>query len=430
MKNRLVVALLIILTPGLYAQEKKLSLDELVKLALERNPKIKSAAQMVESERFRISPEGALPDPVLSFGITNMTLTQWSVGSDPTSGVGVSVAQAFPFPGKLKLKSEIAGQREQRAEESLRGERLTVARRVKELYSRMYYFGRAHDLLLEKKGILENALRTAESKYTVGQGVQSDIIKAGVEISSLEEMINAMDTMGRSTKAALNGVLDYPSETSWETPAEIPFTAFPLELKQVLEEAAKNSPQLRSAGIMIQEGSLEVDMAKREYYPNFMVQIGKEFRGALPDMYEVMVGVEIPVFYKRKQARLVEESVSRLSGTKLDLTTMKNDLAAMLSESFLEAKNAERNMQLYKEKIIPQTALSLESSLGNYQVNKVDFLAVLSDINAVVSARMEYIKNQADLWAATARIEELTDLEILKTVGSPGQGGPRADNQD
>ena len=43
---------------------------------------------------------------------------------------------------------------------------------------------------------------------------------------------------------------------------------------------------------MILEGETEVKMARKEFLPNFMVQVGKGFKGPLPDMYEIMVGVE------------------------------------------------------------------------------------------------------------------------------------------
>jgi cobalt-zinc-cadmium efflux system outer membrane protein len=165
---------------------------------------------------------------------------------------------------------------------------------------------------------------------------------------------------------------------------------------------------------MIRENSLGVDMAKKEYYPNFMVQAGKEFKGALPDMYEFMIGIEIPLFYKKKQAHLVEESVSRLSGAREDRRSMSSELNAMLGESFIMAKTAESQIRLYRDKIIPQSALALESSLAGYQVNKVDFLMVLSDINTLISTRMELIKNRTNLWSAAARIEELSAIEIIK----------------
>jgi outer membrane protein TolC len=359
-------------------------------------------------------PEGTLPDPVLSFGVKNMGIDRWTVGEEVMSGVGVSVSQAVPFPGKLRLKGEMATQRALQADESVRAAKLSLVREIKDLFAKYYYYRKSQDILTKKKEILENALKTAESKYSVGSAPQSDIFKAQVEISGIEEMLLTMAGMIRATQSNLNALLDFAPDNPLGIPEEIPLVALSLDLETLKNEAYKNSPALRTSELMIKENSLGVEMSQKEFYPNFMVLAGKEFKGALPDMYEVMIGVEIPLFYKKKQANLLEESVSRLSGARQDLNAMKNDVNAMLAESFIMAKTAENLIKLYKEKIIPQSALALESSLANYQTNKTDFLMVLSAINGLVSTEIDYVKNLTSLWSAAAKIEELTSLEIVK----------------
>jgi cobalt-zinc-cadmium efflux system outer membrane protein len=224
------------------AQEKTLRLEDLVRTALERNPKIKSTAYSAEAQKARIVPEGTLPDPVLSFGVKNMGIDRWAVGMDPQSGVAVSVAQAVPFPGKLKLKSEMADQRAQQADQGVRSQKLAVVREVKDLFAKLFYYRKSAELLAQKKGILTNALQTAESKYAVGSAAQSDIFKAQVEISGIEDMLLAMTGMIRATEATLNGLLDLPSDSPIGVPEEIALEALPLDLKTIQAEAGKNSP--------------------------------------------------------------------------------------------------------------------------------------------------------------------------------------------
>jgi len=410
----LILALMFLISVKTYSQEKILRLDDIVRLALERNPKIKSMTHLADAQKYRISPEGALPDPVLSFSVKNMGLDRWTVGEEVMSGVGFSISQAVPFPGKLRLKAEMASQQALQAGESLRAAKLSLSREVKELYARLFYYLKSRELFVKKKEILENALKTAEAKYAVGSGIQTDIFKAQVEISGIEEMVLTMDGMARAAQSSINSLLDFPSDNPLGVPEEIPLTSLPLDLKEIQEEAIKNSPVLRSADLMIKENSLGVSLAKKEFYPNFMLQAGKDFKGPLPDMYEVMISVEIPVFYRKKQANLLEESVAKLSSSREELGAMTNEINAMLSENFVMAKTAESLIGLYKERIIPQATLALESSIANYQVNKVDFLMLLSDINALMSTQIEYCKNLANLWTATAKIEELTGLEIMK----------------
>src|SRR4030067_206483 len=115
------------------AQDATVRLDDLVRTALERNPRLKALGHVAEAQKFRIAPEKALPDPVLSFGIKNMGIDRWTVGQEVVSGVGVSVAQAIPFPGKLRLKGEMATQRALQADESVRAAKLSLVREIKDL---------------------------------------------------------------------------------------------------------------------------------------------------------------------------------------------------------------------------------------------------------------------------------------------------------
>jgi outer membrane protein TolC len=271
-----------------------------------------------------------------------------------------------------------------------------------------------HELLLEKKEILEKALRLAEIKYSVGKGIQADVFKAQVEVSAIEEMILTMKQMAEAAKANINSLLDFSSDNPLGIPAEIPFYELKKELSELLEAAMKNSPVLKEAELMIEQGMSEVDLAKKEFYPNFMVQAGKDFKGQFKDMYEVMVGIEIPLYRGRKQAKLLEESRSKLSSSRNSLASMKNEIGFMLNENFLTAKTSENLIKLYKERIIPQATLSLESSLSNYEVDRVDFLMLLSDINSLFSYEMEYIKNLTNLWISVSRIEEMTSLEFIQ----------------
>jgi outer membrane protein TolC len=414
MKRTLIFAFIIILAVTAWSQEQKTTLDGLVSLALERNPKLRALRDAAESRRTRIASQGALPDPVVGFSLKNIGLSEITVGEEMMSGIGFSIVQAIPFPGKLRLKSEIASKEALVAEARLRLEELTLVREIKELYANLFYYEKSLALLEEKKGVLVKASKLAEIKYSVGEGIQSDIFKAQVEISGLEEMILTMDQMSKTTKANINSLLDFPSDRPLGSPEEIPVYEFKGELNALIEAAVKNSPMLRERELMIEQGEKEVEMARKEFYPNFMIQAGKDFKGPLPDMYEIMVGVEIPLFYKKKQANLLEESRLNLSSAKNSYGSARNDVSFMVNENFLMAKTSEDLIKLYKERIIPQATLALDSSLANYQVGRVDFLMLLSDINSLFSFEMDYYKNLRGLWISAARVEELTTAELLK----------------
>jgi len=423
----LLTALILIFSASAYAQEAELDLDALVKSALEKNPKIKSLEDAARASKFRIRPAGALPDPVIGLGLKNMGLTRWTVGEEVMSEVGVSVSQMIPFPGKLSLKSQIASTQALQAEEDLKAAKLGLVRQIKELYARLFYYQRSIGLLGQKKEVLEKALNLAEVRYSVGTGVQPDIFRAKVELSGIDEMSLTMGQMIRTTTANINSLLDEPSDSPLGRAKEIPCQELTTDLSSLQAAALAKSPLLRASQLMIEEGETEVKMAKKEFYPNFMIQLGKGFKGQFPDMYEAMVGVEIPLYAGRKQSPLLEEAVSRLSSSRNEYASMRNDVGFMITESYTMARTAGEIVGLYKNKIVPQARFAYESSLANYQTGKVDFLTLISDITNLFMYETEYFRNLSSLWASAAKLEELTSLELLgPREEAPSLTGSRA----
>ena len=416
MKKIAVVIMIAALAAPVLGQEMDLDLNDLVSRALERNPGIKALDDAARASKFSIKPAGALPDPVIGFGLKNMGLS-WSVGKEVMSEVDLSFSQTIPFPGKLRLKADIASTQSLQSAESLRAAKLTLVREVKDLYAKLYYYQRSVDLLRQKKDVLEQALKLAELKYSVGTGAQPDIFRAQVELSGIEEMLLNMGQMISTTKANINALLDMPADSPLGQAREIPFYALKANLDTLRQKAEEKSPRLEEARLMIKEGETEVKMSRKEFLPNFMVQVGKGFKGPLPDMYEFMVGVEIPLYAGRKQSPLLEQAVSRLSSSRNGYASMRNDVGFMVTESYTMARTAGDLAGLYKDRILPQARFAYQSSLANYQTGKVDFLMLISDITNLFTYQTEYVRNLSSLWSSAARLEELTALELINPAG-------------
>jgi outer membrane protein TolC len=208
---------------------------------------------------------------------------------------------------------------------------------------------------------------------------------------------------------------------------EIPLYALTADLETLSKKAEENSPRLQGARLMIEQGEIEVKMAKKEFYPNFMVQVGKGFKGPIPDMYEFMVGVEIPLWAGKKQSPLLEQAACRLSSTRNDYSSMRNEVGFMVTESYTMARTSGDLAKLYKDKILPQARFAYESSLANYETGKVDFLMLISDITNLFTYETEYVRNLSSLWSSAARLEEMTALELVSpAVEVPSANGAAA----
>jgi outer membrane protein TolC len=418
MKRTVSLCLLLLFPALLPAQEEAARLGDLLRQALDRNPKIRSVGFEAEAMSFRIPQEKSLPDPMVSFNLTNMGFPAFTLGQEVMSGVGLSFSQAVPFPGKLRLRGEIAGKAFERTKEVRNSVVLGVLKDVKIAYFELYDLHKSIAILREQKALLQKALELTETKYSVGNGAQSDVLKARVEISRMDEMITPMAEMIRSLQARINLLLDFPADKPLGLPQDQGVESLPVSLEELRKAAQENSPAVKEASLMVEEGGKMVAFAKKELSPNFVLGGGWEFKGRLPSMYEVMVGFEIPLYRKTKQSKMLEESLARLESSKSGLLAMRNDVTSMVTEDFLKARAAESLIKLYKDKIIPQASLTVESSLASYQVDKTDFLALLADINTYFSYQMALYKELTGLWSSIARLEEYSARDIVNWGGN------------
>ena len=150
MKKSVSLCVLMLFPALLLAQEDTVRLDDLLKQALERNPKIKSVGLEAEASSFRIPQEKSLPDPMVGFSLKNMGFPKFTLGQEVMSGVGLSFSQAIPFPGKLRLKGEIAEKAFERTNEVRNAVVLGVLKDVKTAYFDLYALHKSIAILQEQ----------------------------------------------------------------------------------------------------------------------------------------------------------------------------------------------------------------------------------------------------------------------------------------
>jgi cobalt-zinc-cadmium efflux system outer membrane protein len=414
MKKIVLIYLLCSCYTWLLAEEKPLQLTDLIAEAYARNPKIQAAEKEAQAYSFRIKPAQTFPDPMIEFSLKNMGLDEWMIGQDPNSGIGFSFSQVFPYFGKLALAGNMARKAYEGRLQALEAVKLDIAKQVKAAYFDLFYLQKAVSILEKQKDLMQKALSLAETRYAVGSGIQNDIFKAQLEISRMDEMIIPIKEMITAGAAKLNVLLDYPPARPLGQPEGIDCETVPLPLAQLEEFLLNQSPRLKEAYALTEEKSIMVQAMRKEFKPDLKVTAGWEYKGKLPDMYELMLGLEIPLFAGRKQGNRLQEARAMSESMRLDTAAMRNYMLAELHEYYLRAKTSENLVHLYKTRLLPQARLALEASFAAYPVNKTDFMSLLSDITAQFSAELAYYRELTQLWIALAELESLTAVTLFQ----------------
>jgi len=390
--------------------ELRVSLRELTGEAIKNNPEIVAAQKKYEAARQRPTQESSLPDPMISLGYNSVgnPLPGAGLGKDVLANVGVMVSQELPFPGKLKLKGDMASKEAQAGFQQYQAVQLAVISRLKQAYYRLQYTYVATDLLIRNRDLLDRLLKVTEDRYSVGRAIQQDVFKAQTQTSILETRVVKLEQERRSREAEINSILNRAARTPVGRPEE----ARPKELTATLEElfasARQNSPMLGSDQKMIERSELAVNMARKEYYPDVTLNAGYYNMGSMPPMYEVRADLKVPVYFWRKQRAGVNEQVSSLSQARRTYEATDQSLRYRIQDDFFMAQASAKLMRLYHQTVVPQGNLALESSLSTYETGSVDFLSVLSNFTMVLDYEMSYFDEALNYALALSRLEEMT----------------------
>jgi outer membrane protein TolC len=392
----------------------QVTLDDLIDVALVQNPSIKSAAEKYQAQQARVPQARSLPDPTFSGGWMG-NIRPFSVQQgDPSSYRGLTVAEDFPYPGKLKLRGQIADRDAEAAWWDYEQARRQVASDVKVAYYEYFYYAKAIEITEKDRDLLQKLASIAQELYRVGKGMQQDVFRAQVQVSRIDQKLIVFRQQEDTARVRLNTLLFRDPELT--LPPAAPFTPaeFHANLNELYALAHQNDPGLERERRMIEGNRYAVSLARKAYDPDFTVGYTYWQRPLLPDMHGVMVGINIPIFFRTKQREGVIEAAHGLSGAQRDLETRMTIVNFEIKQEFLAATASRDLSNLYSKAIVPQSSLALESSMSAYEVGKVDFLSMLTNFVDVLDYEVSYYDELSKFQSALARLEPLVGTELTK----------------
>ncbi|HEX2521015.1 MAG TPA: TolC family protein, partial [Terriglobia bacterium] len=320
------------------------------------------------------------------------------------------------YPGKRTLRGGMAQKEADSEGQMLRARELGLVAQLKGAFHELHFIYEALDILRRNQSVLQRLAKVAEARYSVGQAMQQDLIKSQVEISILENRLIPLEQRKASITAEIVALLNrQPGSDLGRPEAALPVPDLPpLEVLQA--RAGQASPMLRSQQAVIDGKQLGVQMARKEYYPDFDVMAGYYNMGRLKDMWEMKVQVNVPIYFWRKQRYGLEESTLRLVEAQRTYRSTEQMLAFRIRDRFQIADASRKLMDLYSKRIVPQSQFALESSLASYETGAVDFLTVLSNFNTILEYEMNYYEQQAEYLKALSSLEEL----VAQSLEKPG----------
>jgi outer membrane protein TolC len=393
--------------------------EALVQEALALRPELREGSSLVAAEQERIPQAGALPDPVLTLGLQNDSFTEYSIGKAETSWYTVMLTQAFPFPGKLAQRAEVAGVEPKLATASLRRRRLSIEAEVRRGYVELLLVRDQLRLLGKTEELWRKSAAVAKARYSVGEVPQSDLLRAQLELTRLRQQRLALEGTERVRLEALNRSRARALSEPIPTDSSLERLGGPVvpSSEAALRDAEDRSPELVELRLTEEQSGRKLKLARTERLPDFSLGAGVMPRGSLVPMWQVVLGVTLPVYAGSKQNRAVAEAQARekaaVEGKEALVQTLRLRTEQRLS--LLDAVT--RANALYRDALLIQSEATATSTLSEYQVGKVPFTAVLEALGG-------YLADEGGYLESLAQAHQLSIAQLELSLEEPTGAAP------
>ncbi len=388
--------------------------EPLLEEALRNNSEIAAARAENDAAQQRIAPAAAFDDPMLEVGVVNAPLP-FSLRREDMTMKMLGLSQKLPFPGKRDLRHNVAVADAASIAHAVDETVNRVVRDVRVAYEELRLAVTSERLVTATLATVKQLAAVAEARYAVGQATQSDALQAQIQVVRMQQdllRLGQEQTMRRSELRRLLGRRDDDALAITPTRATLlDFSAAPEALQQTAQE---QRPQLKSLTALIEKSDREVELARREYYPDFELRFGYGQRDrtldGMPrdDMVTLTVAVNLPLWRKsRLEPRVAEANAMRRQAASLAEGQRLETRAALERELASERRQRE-SATLYRSTLMPQTEAAFDSALSAYRVGRVDFLTLLEARMRIYEAALGEAEAIAGHNKAIAEIDFLT----------------------
>ncbi|MHB1959992.1 MAG: TolC family protein [Acidobacteriaceae bacterium] len=392
-----------------------LTLDDVERIALARNPEIEVAVRRVAIAEAHVPAAGALDDPIAMYRGWGVPLQQpWNFNDAQNM---FSVSQTLPGPGKRALRTGVAQSDVAESKAELQQARLDVRVRVHKAFDDMLLAADELRVHQQHIAIARQAIEAARIKYAVGKVPQQDILKAQVALTQLAEHMIRFDRDAELARSRLNTLLGREPAAPLHVRGKYAVLA-PLPDEQALEALALHSrPDLVAAREAAERSHKEQALAKKAYVPDFTVTGGYMLTPptiALRNDYMVEGSMNLPWLNHRKHDAEIAEATASATEQDAELAALRNAAFGQVQEALVQAQAAQKFALLYRDQLQPQAEATLQSSVIAYENDKTDFLDLLDSQMTVIDIDLAWVQAVADFDTRLADLELATGTPLDK----------------
>ena len=384
------------------AETVSVSLDQAVRDALSRNPRLVALGTTRDAMLERPAQATGLPNPMFTYRGMDAT----SGGAFPnTSEKRFEIEQPLPGYGKRGLREAVAVNEAGAMGFEAEVMAQEVIWMVKDAAYELQAVQKALLITRSEDDLLSRMAKVAEVRYAAGEAAQADVVKAQTEITMLKQKRLELEGREKTLQAKLAFLMNVDvSQAPPTIIAPVSDGAVP-DPVALAKSALGKRVEIKAAQLKVDRSELQRKLMTRESQPDY--KVGLEYRAIerQDDMVMFMVGVDLPL-WRGKNRAAIREAGMMASASEADRMATERQVTLDVQSACYKVATARRTVELYQKELIPQAAVRLQSSEAGYRAGKVDFSDWLESQRFGLTVRIMAVMAEGELgsgWAALER---------------------------
>lgn len=407
------VAMLLLLSGAHTVFAAELNIEEAGQLALKHDYTLQAIGARGESMSELAIAAEKLPDPKLRLGFGNLPTDTFNLGQEPMTQAVIGVQQMFPRGQTRSLTSDRIVESVARNDAEAEDRELQILLAVREEYTRIFLHRERQEILEKSLVIFADLAEITRDYYATGRARQQDVVQARLELSRVEERLLNLTQQEEQARARLAERIG--ADAYRELNPSWPEVSQPLLTQQIIKKLEEH-PRIRAWQHEIAKSRTSEEIARQAYKPGFAVDLAYGGRGGRnpdgterSDMLSVFVSMDIPLFTKNRQDRVLASSIADTSATQYARDDVYRSMKARVEENAVTLSHEQERLELYREHLLPQAAFNAEAAFEAYQ-------DAVGDLTTLMRARIgEY---ELKLSHASLRADEImTRARLLYLQG-------------
>jgi cobalt-zinc-cadmium efflux system outer membrane protein len=375
--------------------------DELVQLALGRNPRLGRATFAIDQAQGRYVQAGLYPNPTLGASFDEL--------GDRTGPGGVNtvpqVAQEIVTARKLSLSQAVAAREVDQSTLALLRERYGVVGSVRAAFYDLYALERRVAVLDELTTLAGEAVKNGQTLLDNKQIARLDLVQLEVELARFRSQAEASRQELPGARKRLAALVGDPRLAVG--PAAGPYEDLPLyDPDRTLDTVLATHPEVRSARVGVERAQAAVRRAEVDPIPNLTLTTGY-VRQNQNRSNDWLVGVSAPLPTWNRNQGNIRAAKAELGMAVQDVARAENDLAERVASALRTYSAALKLAGQYRADILPKAEETYRLSLEAFKGGQFEYLRVIQAQRVVAEARLEYNRALGEAWRSAADLSAL-----------------------